>query len=152
MFENVLTKLYYIKIQAVSDSQPCVVPRVADTITLMRIRIQHFTLMWIRIQLFTSMLIPTSSSSKWWESAMRPLVFVPSRAPFWASMHPLWASTALNGFILSFWILRIRIQHFTLMWIQIQLFTSMRIPTSSTSKWWEYAMRPMVYRPSTAPI
>ncbi len=38
---------------------------------------------------------------------LRPLVYRPSPAPFWAAKPPLWASTALHGSILSlysFWI------------------------------------------------
>ncbi len=70
------------------------------------------------------------------EGNLRPLIYRPSRAPIWTSGPSLWASKALRGFNLSlqsFWILtliQIRIQHFALMRIQIQIPNIMRIYTN----------------------
>jgi len=59
------------------------------------------------------------------DANLQPLVYRPSRASFWASTLPFWASTALHDSILnlqSFWILtwmRIRIQLPKLMRIRL---------------------------------
>ena len=72
---------------------------------------------------------------------LRPLVYRPFTAKFWASTPPLWASTIFHGSILSFqefWLLRDLFYdfnadlHFTLLRIWVRIRKMMRIRISNT--------------------